>query len=304
MEIKNNTSNLSVKRFQSGNFNDIEDEYGSNFNNENHSFNSKIYIKDKVPKKETKMRYYICEGCGSSTKIIFEDNALNAYCDCKEILNLTLKDFNDRYSHKEISTIKQFLVCREHKSDKSDETDETYKYKFYCIDDKVNLCEECLKVFKRHENHSVYSLSSDEINTEINSIKKIIKQIREKTQKGDECRGRLNIIESLLECYKNYPCHNIYESIKSGKKYLENLKIKEVIERLKINSIISLEKNIKKSIDFKEINISKQKFNDLSIFEKLNLRNLKKLKLNENNITNIDPLLICDFTELKEIHLE
>ena len=266
MEIKNNTSNLSVKRFQSGNFNDIEDEYGNNFNNENHSFNSKIYIKDKVPKKETKMRYYICEGCGSCTKIIFEDNALNAYCNCKDILNLTLKDFNDRYSHKEISTIKQFLVCREHKSDKSDETDEKYKYKFYCIDDKVTLCEECLKVFKIHENNSVYSLSSDEINTEINSIKKIIKQIREKTQKGDECRGRLNIIESLLECYKNYPCHNIYESIKSGKKYLENLKIKEVIERLKINSIISLEKNIKKSIDFKEINISKQKFNDLYIF--------------------------------------
>ena len=34
------------------------------------------------------------------------------------------------------------------------------------------------------------------------------------------------------------------------------------------------------------------------------MRNLKKLKLNENNITNIDPLLVCDFSGLKEIHLE
>ena len=301
MEKNNNTSNSNEISFQSGNFNDIEDEFGNNSNNENHSFNSIIYIKDPVPKKKTKMRYYICENCKSCVKIIFEDNLLNVYCDCKDVLNLTLKDFNDKYSHKEISTIKQFLFCKKHKSDKSNKS---YKYKFYCIDDRINLCEECLNVFKRHENHSGYYFSSKEINNDIKSIKDIIKDIREKTQKGDDCRGRLNIIESVLECYKNFPCNNLFESIKSGKKYLETLKIKKVKERLKINSIIDLEKNIKKAINFKEINISKQKFNDLSIFKELELENLKILILNENDLTNIDPLLDCNFKELKEIHLE
>ena len=161
-----------------------------------------------------------------------------------------------------------------------------------------------LNLFKRHENHSGYYFSSKEINNDIKSIKDIIKDIREKTQKGDDCRGRLNIIESLLECYKNFPCHNIYESIKSGKKYLDKLDIKELKERLKINNIKELRENKNSSLTFLEINISSQNFSDLSIFYKLELKNLKILKLNENNIINIEPLLKPDFDELKEIHLE
>ena len=299
MNNNNNISNSSEISFTSGNYNIIKDEYenNNNLNNSINSFNSsKIYNKDIIQKKETKIKYYMCNNCKSCPKIIFEDNLLNICCGCKEITNLTLKDFNDKYSHKDLKKIEKFLGCEMHKLN---------IYKYYCIDDKKNFCEECKKISKKHENHSVFRLSSDDKIKEIEQIKDIIKQKRKITPKGDiECRGRLNIIESLLECYKRYPCYNIYKSIKNGKKYLDKLDIKELKERLKINNIKELRENKNSSLSFLEINISSQNFSDLSIFYKLELKNLKILKLNENNIINIEPLLKPDFDELKEIHLE
>ena len=291
----NSLNSISKSSFSSGNFNDIIDEFGNN--NNNTLTYSKLFGKRNSLKKEVKIRYYICNGkCKSCPKIIFEDDVLNVYCGCKEILNITLKDFNDKYSHKDLKDIEAFLCCKKH----------TLKvYKTYCHDDKENLCGECLKIFKKHENHSHDPLLSEKKMKNIESIKDIIKEKRKIIPKGDtESRGRLNLIESLLECYKNYPCHYTYESIKSGKKYLENLKIKEIKERLKINSEIELKENIYNSYLFSEINISEQNFNNLSIFKELDLRNLKILKLNENGINNIDPLYNCNFEELEVIHLE
>ena len=295
--MANINDSFNSSSISSGNLNIINEEYDNYLNKKNSSLNnsSKFFTKNK-DKKRFKKKYFMCKKCKTCPKINFDGNTLNMNCDCKEILNLRITDFNNNYSHRKQKTVKPFLCCQKHIS---------YNYIYYCIDDKENLCEKCLEEFKKHENHSHDPLFSDGKNKEITNLYNLIIKLREIIPKGDyDYRERLNMIESFLECYKEFPCHNLYESIKSAKIYLENLEIKETKERLKIRLIKELEENKNESILFSHINISQQKFNNLSIFKKLKLINLKILILNENDINNIEPLYDCDFRELEEIHLE
>ena len=86
---------------------------------------------------------------------------------------------------------------------------------------------------------------------------------------------------------------------------LKKLNINEMKEKIKINNVKEPIGVKGKSLLITYINISRQNFNDLSIFKKLdNLNKLKTLILKENCISRIDPLSECDFEELKNFEIE
>ena len=288
-------SNLSIN-ISSGNASKIKNEYEEVFNNSNSS-NSINFYPNKLSKKiKLKKRYFMCCGCRAAPQLDFKDNELDLTCDCKEISNLRIKGFIDNYSYQKKEEVEFYLSCKVHKQN---------IYKCYCLVCNKNLCEECLKITKLHDNHSINNFFSVKNNKEVDSLKELIRKKREKLNKGDkDIREKLNLFEGLINSYNEFPCHNLYESIKSAKSYLEKFDIKEIIERLKITKEKGLIDNKKKSFLISYINISKQNFNNLSIFKELDLSNLKILVLNENCITNIDPLLCCNFKELETFEIE
>lgn len=293
--MEDNKSNLSIN-ISSGNVSKIRDEYEEIFNN-SFSLNSTKFYPNKLDKKiKLKKRYFMCDYCKSAPKLDFKGNLIDLTCECKEIFNLRIKDFIKNYSYHKIEEVEYHLCCDEHKKN---------QYKCYCIDCNQNLCEECLKITKLHDNHSINNFFSVINNKEVDSLKELIRKKREKLSKGDiDIREKLNLFEGLINSYNEFPCYNLFESIKNAKSYLENFDIKEIKERLKIKKEKELIDNINNSFLISYINISRQNFNDLSIFKKLDLINLKTLILNENCINNIDPLLGCNFKELEIFELE
>ena len=281
----------------SENISRIREEY-EEINNNSFSINSTKFYSNKYNTKiKLKKRYFMCDNCKSTPKMIFKDNnIIDIICDCKEISNLRIKDFINSYSYHKREDVEYHLCCYEHKHN---------KYKCYCFVCHQNLCEECIKETFLHDNHVFNFFSSDINNKEIFYLNELIINKREKLTKGDnDIREKLNLFEALINSYKEFPCRNLYESIKNAKKFLESLNITETKERLKIRKEKELIEYTKKSNLIFYINISRQNFNDLSIFKGLDLSNLKILILNENCIQNIDPLLNCNFKELDNLELE
>ena len=203
------------------NFENIQDDfpYRNNFNNseENKSMN---FYSNQENKKKKKSRYYICRECFSSPKITFiVSNLLKIKCDCKKYINIRTNDFIESYiNHENKDNIQKYLNCKEHNN----------RYIYYCFDCKLNLCEECLIEYKIHENHSKENLLF--IDDKIDKVKKLIKVIRKKLPKGDiEIRKILNIIEAIIKKYKDYPSHNLYESIFNSEEFLSKLDIPLII---------------------------------------------------------------------------
>ena len=290
---RNNT--VSFKS-ESCNFEDIKDDMDQKLN-QKITLNDSIHFycyENENRKRKLKNRYFICQYCHSSPKVSFINfNLLQINCDCKKIINLRPNDFIDHYTiHK--NNNEQYFCCKEHNG---------YKYKYYCIDCKVNLCEDCLTKLKVHENHSLeYLLVIDD---KIAEVKKLIKQIKKKLSKGDiEYRKILNLIEALIKKYKEYPCHNLYKTIFNSIEFLSHPQIPEITQMIKIRTVEELIDNKNDSHLISSIKINYQNFSDLSIFKELDLRNLKELQLQGNGIKSIEPFLNCNFENLKFFDIE
>ena len=73
---------------------------------------------------------------------------------------------------------------------------------------------------------------------------------------------------------------------------------------IKIRTIEELKDIKKNSHLISSIKINYQNFDDLSIFKDLDLRNIKELQLQGNGIKSIEPLLYCNFENLKFFDIE
>lgn len=99
----------------SGNASKIKDEYEEVFNNSNSS-NSINFYPNKLSKKiKLKKRYFMCCICNTTPQLDFKDNVLDLTCDCKEIFNLRIKDFINKYSYCKREDVVFHLSCKVHK---------------------------------------------------------------------------------------------------------------------------------------------------------------------------------------------
>ena len=298
--MADNTSQHSSN--ENGNFSLIMEEYGKGETQLNKSFslNSAKFFESKTSRK-TKLwkRYFMCKECKSSPKIIFKDSyLLDINCDCKEISDIRTKKFIKKYSIHKKEDIGSLLNCHKHNQ---------HKYECYCLDCERNLCEECLKETYLHDNHSIsYFDTNIDSNEQLKTLTDLIGKKREKLDEGDiDIREKLHLFEALINSFVEFPSYNFFTNIKNAIDYLKKLNINEMKEKIKIYKDNELKAIKEKSFLITYINISRQNFNDLSIFKELNnLNKLKTLILNENYISKIDPLLECDFEELENFEIE
>ena len=252
---------------------------------------------DKFYGKEQKEPlYFICKKCHSSPNISFYPNyLLGTSCICMEIQNLNYEKFYEYYSFDDKNNIEQYFYCKVHKENK-------YKYEYYCIDCESNLCILCYEEGKIHENHTIIFLLS--IDKEIEELYKLIDNITDIIFKGDEYNTLLFIIRSILDKYKDYPSYNLYISMKKAKKFLLGLKNIQTVELIKVNSLKDLIDSQYNMSSIKSIIINNENFNNLSLFNNIDFKNLEHFELMDNCIQNIEPLLSCNFENLKEFILE
>ena len=288
---------MSYESHSEPNFEELNDDARNNLNksfSSRHSLSFYVYSNEER-KRKLKNRFLSCSICHSSPKISFlHDFLLRVSCDCKKLINIRTSDFIEHYTCQQRSQIKIFFYCKDHNE---------YLYNSYCTDCKVNCCKMCLTESKIHENHTMENL--EDVDDIIKEIKKLIKMTRKKLPKGDiEYRKILNLIECLIKHYKEYPSHNLYKSIFNAKEFLNKLIIPNMTEMIKIRTINELIMNKENAHLISSIKINNEHFSDLSIFEELDLSNLIKLQLQTNEINNIEPLLKCDFRNLKFFDIE
>ena len=293
-----NTLNDSFKSSESGsssNFDKLEESYKQLNKYELYNNYTNFYPTEER-KRKLRKKYIICHNCHSSAKFSINEtnNLIHVKCNCTKLNNLRTHDFIDYYINNEKGIVDKYLCCQEHVNQ---------KYRNYCSDCKVNLCEKCLTESKYHENHSLENLLN--VNDKIKEIKQLIKEIRKKLSKGDiENRKILNLLENLVKLYKDYPSHNLYRSLFSAKVFLSGMNIPQITKKIKITSKEELYGNIKNSYLISSIKINNKNFNDISILGQLDLSNLQKLQLQGNGIKSIEPLLNCDLRKLKFLDLE
>lgn len=241
------------------------------------SNNSSFYEEYSAEIEKINKKYFICKECKSIPKIIFnQDNSFNLKCNCKKRTNLIFNsnDFKYNYSYignndKSEDTYLNNLLCKDHNSK---------KYKYYCSDCKVDICEECF--IERHKRHSLIFFTDNKMELLLNDLSKLkIKLNSNLMTEFINWRDIKDLIEILMNEFDETPCIKLYKSINSAKQYLENLN-----KENNFSEIITDIKQFKsgKSFIFPiiEIDIYKQNFSDLSILKRLDLKNLKKLKLN------------------------
>ena len=275
----------------SANFSKIKDS----FEGKNISLSSSSIIEDFISERigRLKASYFMCNDCHSIPKIIFNyDNSYNMKCDCTKIENLwsNSEDFQKKYSFQE--NVERYLCCKEHI---------LTKYKYYCVHCKIDICEKCF--IENHKTHLPTLFTDKKIEEILDSISLLIFNANSNPKfEFIFWKDRKFLIETLIDEYKEFPCYNLYKSIISAKEYLENLNKKEIFYQI-ITDVNQINKN---SIRFPiiKINLSRQNIKDLSLIKELDLRNLKKLILNDNCITNIDPLLNCNFEQLEIFELQ
>ena len=267
------------------------------------STNSSFYEEYSAEIEKINKKYFICNRCKSFPKIIFNyDNSLDLKCNCKKRTNLMFsgEDFINNYSYVEnientnLDSYLNNLFCKEHNS---------RKFNYYCTDCKIDICEECF--LERHKRHSLIFFKDKAMERLLNHLSTlIVLLISNPKTEYTSWEERKNLIKILLNEFNEAPCIKLFKSINSAKEYLENLnKEKQISEIITEKKQLFNNKNSFNSPIIK-INITKQNFNDLSVLKEFNLKNLKKLILNENNINNIEPLLDCDFKELDILELE
>ena len=283
-------SNNSLSNFSAISEGDLQ--IGKHFSeNDSSNKSGKFYGKEQKDPL-----YFICKKCHSSPNISFCTNyLLSTSCLCMEIHNLTYLTFFDYYSFQDKNDIEKYFYCKDHKENK-------YKYEYYCIDCEKNLCILCYEKSKIHENHTIiFLLSFDNL---IDDLYHLIDNITGIIFKGDEYNTLLFIIKSILDKYKDYPSYNLYTSMEKAKKFLIELKNIQTVELIKINSLKDLMDSQYKMFSIKSIIINKENFNDLSLFKNVDFKNLEHLELQDNCIQDIEPLLNCNFENLKKLILE
>ena len=285
-------------------------------------------------KKKNYLLNYKCNKCFGTIMInrIFKEEAtiyLICDCLCSQIENITIDDFYRDYTTKEIekhSRIKIFnnSICNIHNSE---------KLEYYCEDCKKDICSNCIG--RTHLDHTLKDLNGVFISKIINSINEIyIKNDNNNNDNNDNKENKskefgtnkeiiniINLLKNLISVYNNYPCYNIYNSIINVYNFYLKSKDEDIVYDVPKDNYIIVkrlkDKIFKKKIrfprDFKEnlgnekiisINLIQKDFSDLNKMMKYNLDFLEILELEENNISNLAPLIKKEFPRLKKLNLD
>ena len=267
--------------------------------------------------------HYFCKDCGlipivqflNTTDIIYLCNCKNK-TSCKEKINAFLAKKITKIKEKDEINFKIFY-CQEHKNQ---------NYCYYCKRCKKNLCRKCIREKNEHKGHQI--LLFDELMNETDKKIKFIKEKfylnsnsfesqssdfleeknRNKIQKNNDIMKLMNVIFNDYNSKTNY---SHFQIIMNFAQFIDDMNQKNSKD---INEL-SLNKEVK-ILDLRElkrhshnpeliikITIENNNFNDLTELCKMNLINLKHLKLRENNISNLEPLVKAKFKNIKKINL-
>ena len=248
--------------------------------NENEQTTSKVI--------EINQGLFVCLKCNHSPKIVFKTReTLDLFCKCSQIENFDINNISNYIITYKNDTIKlELIVCKTHK----------IKYSYYCTQCKYDICATCLEKRISHKNHQLFGFLDE------NEYYKNIKNYIDKNYygSGNEDFYFYKLLKSLLYTYKNFPSFNLFESIKSTSQFLysaSNTTITNPTPRKKENVEIvirlprELIENKNNTRKIREIKIEEKNLYNLNILCGLDLYNLKIMELQENNISDISPLL-------------
>ena len=300
-------------------FNNISSNNISNNNN----LSSKIFINEE----SNSLNNYkiICKNCSNFPYISFnKEQNLNVICNCR---NKSQMDFDYNFENKSNTKIiiENFCQCEYHYK----------KYLYFCETcseglnkiSGLNLCEDCIKERNLHSKHIIYYYDNN-MNNNITKIVKFIKKYNKDLKNNNPFSNEyinknfvnfLLILKSILICTKIYFCSNIYKTIESISKFIDDNIFEinhkdnknEIIKIPKMKQLINIkEKNELKYLtdpkyhnEIKSIEFLKNNFFDISILKNTELINLESLSLSYNNIVNIDPLKSMKAPNLKKLNL-
>ena len=320
-ETNNNNSSFD---FENNNDNNDERIY-NNFYNSRNSFSSlssnshnistfttmsknSNYSRRNSEVRRNKIRYIFCIKCKNFYKINFWNNIINFECECMIINNCPINYFISNYTISDKEEVEKNIFCKIHHK----------QYSTYCLDCKIDLCDDCLQetkkynniemIIKKHETHLAIKLEEN-INKEIKNIQSSLKIIKGNLPEGYfDFRRIFNLIKDIIIYNRNYYCYNIYQSFANFSNYLSNflstVKFMKIKKKIKITSIKEIKDNINKDDPIISIKIINQNYSDISDFKKLNLELLSELNLNENGIEDIIPLKDCNLENLQIFDIE
>ena len=331
--------------------NSFDQSLGTKFYGKN-SFNSNsisiqkqdnIYIERNpvTEKNKGNKKHFICKKCNTVPLIKFTYCGIVHYsCLCHEIKEQTIEsifnlnisdesknDFNnngnnnvitnskdeievppyDRYNSSideeknNIQTLR--LKCLKHKK----------KFAYYCLECKQNVCRKCISDSGGHKKHplKIFDIHFKEINYNLEDLKKYLENKDDDTNKIRVFKELMNII---IEDYKNFPNYNhffIIESCKNNIKYINDNNNKTLNQSTKKEEFLfiknqrELEENFNNAQKIEKITINSSNPNIIQFINILfiDLINLKELDLSSNNIKNIEPLANKKLNNLEYLNL-
>ena len=269
--------------------------------------------------------HFICKNCKNIPIINFTSlENVDYSCSCckvnnKEIKNIIyeniIKENEENEEEKNNDTLdsqelENYLKCKKHKK----------IFLYYCKTCEENICRECLREKYFHQYHNIFffDLYLFEMDYQIDQIYKIL------MNKYEESKLDFNIIDPFIYLlsvifndYLFLPNYSHFQIILNAYKFLEkymtDINNNKNIENFGLKKEIIINK--KKDFNFHifhnpemviEIDINKSNFNcsDISLLFDLNFINLKKLRLKENNIVNIQKLKNAKFKNIEYISFQ
>ena len=200
-----------------------------------------------------------------------------------------------------------FLKCQKHKKD----------YLYYCKTCDENICRECLRERYFHQYHNIYffDLYLFEMDEKIGQIDKIlINDLKELKFEFNIIDDFIYLLSVVFNDYLYHPNYSHFQILFNAydflSKFIANINNNKIIENFELKKEVKIItkkqyfENIHNPEIIIEIHIIKSYFNDITDICKLNFINLKKLRLDENNIINIQPLKNAKFKKIEKINFQ
>ena len=229
---------------------------------------------------------FICLKCNHSPKIVFKTReTIDLFCNCCNIQNFQINNISNYFMNYKNDSIKiDSIVCNTHK----------IKYDYYCTQCKYDICQKCVSDRISHISHKLFKYPVKDVN--YNNIEYYIYNNYKNSIDKDLYFYKL--LKSLLYTYTIFPSFNLYESIRSANEFLNsssnvnnsNEKNNEIVEKI-IRLPRELKENANNAKEIIEIKIEENNFYNLNTLCELDLSNLKIMELQENNISDISPLV-------------
>ena len=248
---------------------------------------------------------FLCKECQSTPLIQFQSlKNITFSCKCENRTNISLKinDLIREYSIKK-ELCKDSLECNIHDNN---------KFKYYCLIHGKDMCEDCQK---EHDcdKANIKNLNEEKSILDNEMIPFIAKSLLNKSNNNFDANYLDNdiliiLITSILNEYYEYPNYNTLVNIKNFYFKLNNVGISE-------KKVFGIENNIeiKSQMQYEALNNDKKQYikkieivarnSDIIFLNNAKLINLEELNLESNNIDNIEPLINCEFNNLKILNL-